>query len=396
VKTEEVSPLVEYFKDIEDPRIDRRKLYPLNEVIVIALLAVMSGAEGWEDMEDYGRAKESWLRKFLELENGIPHHDVFRRVFGRLKPDAVEKCFMSWVNDLKLNISQEVIAIDGKTMRGSLNKHKGLKAAHVVSAWATENRMVLAQVKTEEKSNEITAIPELLNMLALQGAIVTIDAMGCQYKIANQIIESGGDYLFSLKGNQGSIHGEVEGYFQDIDFEHPEAEIKVHTTVNGDHGRIETRKHGTSGNVRWLRERHPDWKTIESIGIIESVREAKNGSFNTTERRYYVSSLPPDPKLLAVAARAHWGIENSLHHVLDVVFREDASRVHMGFAPENLNSFRKMAMTLVRRDVSSKFSVRKRLKMLAWSDDYFEKVLFLPPMVSKQVSEISPQAIPNH
>jgi predicted transposase YbfD/YdcC len=290
---------------------------------------------------------------------------------------------MLWVNDLKLNISEEVIAIDGKTMRGSLNKQKGLKAAHVLSAWATENRMVLAQVKTDEKSNEITAIPELLNMLALKGAIVTIDAMGCQYKIADQIVEAEGDYLFSLKGNQGSLHEEVIEYFHDIDFDHPEAEIQVHTTVDGNHGRIETRKHGVSGNVQWLRERHPAWETVQSIGIVESTREAKNGSFNSTERRYYVSSLQADANLLAFVSRAHWGIENSLHHVLDVAFREDASRVHAGFAPENLNSFRKMAMTLVRRDVSSKFSIRKRLKMLAWSDEYFEKVLFMPPLVSE-------------
>jgi predicted transposase YbfD/YdcC len=377
VQRKKVPPLAEYFKDVEDPRIDRKKLYPLIEVILIALLALMSGAEGWEDMQDYGNAKLWWLKRFLPLENGIPGHDVFRRVFCRLIPQQIERCFMAWVHELKMDIKREVIAVDGKTMRGSVGKQAGIKAAHMVSAWATENRLVLAQVKTEDKSNEITAIPELLGMIALKGAIVTIDAMGCQYKIADQIVGAGGDYLFSLKGNQERLEEDVELYFRDIDFECPEAEVQVYTSFEADHGRLERRKHAVTGDVRWLIERHPKWKTIGSIGVIEEKRETgKGGEKVSVERRHYVSSLPADAELLAFAARAHWGIENSLHYILDVAFREDACRISRGFSPQTLGSIRKLAMTLVRSDVESKLSIRKRLKKLAWSDEYFEQLLF--------------------
>jgi predicted transposase YbfD/YdcC len=374
METKKIRPLADYFKAVEDPRIDRKKLYPLNEVLVITLLAFMSRAEGWEDIEDYGKAKEGWLRKFLKLENGIPCHDVYRRVFVRLKPEQIEGCFMAWVADMKIPVNREVIAIDGKTIRGSADRFAGLKAAHMVSAYATERRLVFAQVKTEEKSNEITAIPELLALFALKGGIITIDAMGCQYKIANQIVEAQADYLFSLKENQETLHDDVQEYFKDLDFTRPEPGIRVHTTHEVDHGRVERREHATTDDVSWLVTRHPAWETIKSIGVIEGRRET--GGEVSTERRYYVSSLPADPELLAFAARAHWGIENSLHYVLDVAFGEDACRISRGNAPENLSVIRKIALTLVRSDKESKKSIKKRLKLLAWSDEYFEKLLF--------------------
>jgi predicted transposase YbfD/YdcC len=389
VKT--VAPLADYFKNIEDPRIDRKKLYPLNEVILITILAFMSLAEGWEDIEDFGNAKESWLRSLLKLEHGIPKHDVYRRVFVRLKPEQLEKCFMDWIKDMRIPVNREVIAVDGKTIRGSASTFECLKAAHVVSAWAQENRMVLAQVKTDEKSNEITAIPELLAMFALKGAIITIDAMGCQYKIANQIIKAEADYLFSLKGNQETLHDDVEEYFKDINFEKPEARIKVTTTHDVDHGRIERRAHAITDNVDWLIARHPAWNSIKSIAVIEGMRDI-NGVVSI-ERRYYVSSLPADPELLAFAARAHWGIENSLHYILDVAFREDACTIKRGNSPQNLNVIRKIALTLVRSDKESKKSIRKRLKLLAWSNEYFEKLLFRSDLawITGQLNQASGQ-----
>ena len=374
MKKASVPPLMDYFKDIKDPRIERNKDYPLIEVIVITILAVMAFAEGWEDIETYGLAKQAWLKKFLPLRNGIPKHDVYRRVFNRLQPAAIEQCFMAWVRDIKQDAPREIIAVDGKTVRGSFNTRLGTSPLRLVSAWATGNRLVLAQVKTRDKSNEITAIPCLLELIALNGCIVTIDAMGCQHKIAEQIISQKADYVFALKENQESLYQDVTEYFQDIDFSHPEPDVLVDSTFDVDHGRLERRCYGVSGNVSWLAERRPAWKTIHSIGVVHSIRETPKKT--STERRYYISSLAPDPKLFATAVRSHWGIENSLHYVLDVVFREDASRIKTGCAPENWACFRKIALTVARSDKQSTDSVKSRVKQMAWSDEYLERLLF--------------------
>lgn len=371
--TYQVKPLAEYVKDIADPRIDRKKLYPLDELIIITILAFLSGAEGWEDIDTFARCKEDWLRNYLNLENGLPGHDVYGRVFRRLDPQQLERCFREWVQATRIPIDREVFAVDGKTMRGSVDTFKGLKAAHIVSVYATENCLTLAQVKTDEKSNEITAIPEVLALIALKGAIVTIDAMGCQYKIANQIVEGGGDYLFSLKGNQETLHDDVKEYLQDVDFKHPEEDIMVEITHDVDHGRIERRSHAVSGNVGWLIERHPAWKTMKSIGVIESWRDI-NG-VESTEKRYYISSLPADPRMFASVVRGHWRIENTLHHILDVVFREDGIKIRCGNAPENVNMCRKIALALAKNDTTPKRSTKKKLKMMGWSSDYLESLL---------------------
>ncbi|MDR3342779.1 MAG: ISAs1 family transposase, partial [Treponema sp.] len=249
----------------------------------------MSGAEGWEDIDAFAKCTEDWLRKYLKLENGLPGHDGYGRVYRRLDPQQLEICFMEWVQAMRLPLDREVFAVDGKTMRGSFDKFKCLKVAHIVSVYATGNRLTLAQVKTDEKSNEITAKHEVLALVALKGAIVTIDAMGCQYKIADQIGAGGGDYLFSLKGNQEILHDDVEEYLKDVDFKKPDADIKVEVTHDVDHGRIERRIHAVSGNVGWLIERHPAWKTITSIGVIEAWRDI-NG-VESTEKRYYRASL---------------------------------------------------------------------------------------------------------
>jgi predicted transposase YbfD/YdcC len=369
-----IPPLIDFFKHIKDPRIERNKAYPLIEVIVITLLAIMAFAEGWEDIEKYGKAKEAWLRKFLPLENGIPKHDVYRRVFTRLKSEAVASCFMAWVRAIKRDIKREVIAIDGKTVRGSFNTRQESKAIHLVSAWATENRLVFAQVKTEEKSNEITAIPTILELIALNGCIVTIDAMGCQYKIADQIIAAQADYLFALKENQETLYEDAQTYFEDFDSTHADPNIREHTTFEVDHGRLERRFHGITDDVSWLVERHPLWKSIKTIGIIDATRGC--GDKISHERRLYVSSLPPDPQLFATSGRAHWGIENSLHYVLDVVYREDGARIKSGEGPENWAYFRKIAMTVARADTESKDSIKSRVKQMAWSDECFERLLF--------------------
>jgi predicted transposase YbfD/YdcC len=369
-----VPPLMEYFREIEDPRIDRNKDYPLIEVIVITVLAVMAFAEGWEDIETYGCAKKTWLQMFLPLRNGIPKHDVYRRVLSRLQPAAIEKCFMEWVKDIRRHTDREVIAIDGKTVKGSFNSRTETSPLHMVSAWATENRLALGHVKTPDKSNEITAIPSLLELIALKGSIVTIDAMGCQYKIANQITAAQADYLFALKENQPTLYQDVTEYFHELDFSKPEPDILTDSTFDVDHGRLERRSCAVTGNVAWLIERHPAWNTIKSFGVIQSIRETPLKT--TTEQRYFISSLPPDPKLFAAAVRAHWGIENSLHYVLDVAYREDASRIKTGYAPENWACFRKIALTVARSDKQSKKSIKSRVKQMAWSDEYLERLLF--------------------
>jgi predicted transposase YbfD/YdcC len=371
-------PIMEYFSAIPDPRSTVNRIYPLHEVIVITILAVLSFAKGWEDIQRYGEAKQQWLSKFLELKNGIPHHDVFRRVFGALKPELIEECFMNWVRDIKNNIEREIIAIDGKTAKGTFNAETG-KALHIVSAWATANRLVFGQVKTDEKSNEITAIPTLLDKIALEGCIVSIDAMGCQYKIADKIVEKKADYVFSLKGNQDSLHEDVKEYFADVDFAKPASAVK-HISFQSvsaheeKHGRIEDRDYAVSGDVEWLRLRHPLWKTIQSIGFVDSRREEKGKV--TQERRYFVSSMAAHAGEFARAVRAHWGIENSLHYVLDVALGEDACRIRTGKGPENMTFIRKIALTIARSDTETKSSVAGRIKQMAWSESYLEQLLF--------------------
>jgi predicted transposase YbfD/YdcC len=381
-----IEPIMEYFSGIPDPRKKTNRKYPLDEVIAITILAVMSFARGWEDIERYGKAKRTWLSKYLKLEYGIPKHDVYRRVFTVLQPQLIEDCFMNWVRIIKQNIEREVIAIDGKTARGTFNAETG-KSLHIVSAWATANRLVFGQVKTEEKSNEITAIPALLDKIALEGSIVSIDAMGCQHEIADKIVTKKADYLFSLKGNQGNLHEDVKEYFADVDFSKPASAIRYtsfqsESTHDEKHGRIEDRDYAVSGDIHWLRKRHPKWKSIQSIGFVDARREVKGKV--TCERRYYVSSMPADAKEFARAVRSHWGIENSLHYVLDVTFDEDRCRIRTDKGPENMAFIRKIVLTIARSDRETKSSVAGRIKQMAWSDDYREQLLFDSRFASSQ------------
>jgi predicted transposase YbfD/YdcC len=379
-------PLMEYFAKIKDPRREtKNKKYPLIAVIVIAFLAVMSGADGWESIERYGEMRKQWLGKFLKLEKGIPKHDVYRRVLGAIRSELMGSCFMNWVRDIKQNIKREVIAIDGKTVRGMATKSRfkagtEAEAIHIVSAWATETQLVFAQVQTDAKSNEITAIPALLEQIAIEGCIITIDAMGCQHEIAEKIVKKGADYLFSLKGNHEHLHEAVKEYGDMLDFGQPEAQAKYIkfrsiSTYDEKHGRKETRDYAVSDDIEWLLKQFPKWKGIKSIGVVESTRDTGDRE-PKTERRYFISSLNADEKQFAHAVRSHWGIENRLHYMLDVIYREDASRVRKDYSPRTLALIRKIALTIARSDKESKTSITGRVQQMAWSEDYLESLLF--------------------
>jgi predicted transposase YbfD/YdcC len=300
---------------------------------------------------------------------------------------------MNWVRDIKQNIKREVIAIDGKTARGMSTKSHfkagtEAEALHLVSAWATENRLVFAQVATEDKSNEITAIPILLEQIAIAGCIITIDAIGCQHEIVEKIVKKGADYVIGLKGNQKNLHDAVEEYWSMLDFNKPAAQASSITfrsisTYDQKHGRKETRDYAVSDDVPWLVEQFPQWKSIKSIGMVESTRETGEGE-EKTERRYFISSLEADENLFAHAVRAHWGIENRLHYILDVVYGEDASRVRKDNGPRTLALIRKIALTVARSDKESKTSIRGRVQQMAWSEEYLESLLFRSDFASVQ------------
>jgi len=368
--------LVGHFAVLEDPRDDTKRRHLLIDMIVIAIAATLCGADGWVQIAQFGRAKEAWLRQFLELPHGIPSHDTFGRVFSLLQPAASAQCFHAWVASIRRVIPGEVIAIDGKTLRRSHDRAKGLAALHLVSAWASANRVVLGQVATEAKSNEITAIPALLELLTLTGCIVTIDAMGCQTKIAEQIIAQDGDYVLALKGNQETLATEVEEAFIDADArDFTGTETDVVETVERGHGRVETRRYRTLADLSGV-PRHALWKGMNMIGMVESTREVNDTC--ATETRYFIGSIGTDAKTFARAVRAHWGIENELHWGLDVAFREDDSRVRETRARENLAVLLHIAMTRLKQDATQLGIKSKRLKA-AWSESYLAKLLFQPP-----------------
>ena len=373
-KKEEMT-LIEYFGELPDPRIERTKLHDLVDILVMSVCAVISGAEGWTDIEEYGKSKEKKLKEYLGLENGIASHDTIRRVFGSLDAVKFEECFLKWVSSLgKIKGN---IAIDGKTLRHSYDKTHKKGALHLVSAWANESRLVLGQVQTEEKSNEITAIPQLLEMLALEGCLVTIDAMGCQSKIASQIIEQGGDYLLAVKDNQKHLAQVIEDVFA-LEFAHTSPfEGIAHDyvkTVEKNRGRIEIRECWTISEpdfVQYLRN-YQAWSQLQTIAFVKSTRRI-NG-IQTVKKRFYISSLPTPANTILKASRQHWGIENSLHWVLDVVFREDEARMRTGNTAHNFALLRHLALNLLRLESSSKSIRAKRLKA-AWDDDFLLKIL---------------------
>lgn len=374
--------LIEHFQMLSDPRMDRTKEHDLIDVLIIAVCTLLCGGESFNDMEDFGYAKEDWFKTFLRLRNGIPSHDTFNRVFAALDPEQFLDCFLRWTQSLRQAVAQEIVALDGKALRRALNKDQSIK--YVVSAWAESNNLVLGQLKVTDKSNEITALPRLLRVLELSGCIVTIDAMGCQKKIAKEIIESDADFVLALKGNQETVHQEVKDFVDETVAETQKprprgaklstaaARLATLETVEKDHGRLETRRYYQSAGLDWFADLK-QWEGLKSVGMVESVREVEGKA--TVERRYYLSSLPLNVELFARAVRGHWGVENKLHWVMDVCFREDHSRARAGYAAENLATLRRLALNLLKRETTKKRGIRGKQLNAGWDHAYLLRLL---------------------
>jgi len=363
----------DHFADLPDPRIDRAKRHDLLAVVTIAGCGVICGADSWVEIERFGRAKRSWLETLVPLPNGIPSHDTFGRVFAALDPTAFERAFLGWVQGLVTLTEGAVVAIDGKTLRRSHDRPRGREALHLVSAWATANHVVLGQVATDDHSNEITAIPALLEVLALEGTVITFDALGCQTAIAGQIVAGTGDYVLALKDNHPPLHELVAHHFA-VTTALPDAQETTHRTVGKDHGRLEIRTCRATANPAVLAWLDPEraWPGLRSIAAVTG--ERRLGDTVTREARYYLSSLP-DATRVGEAVRAHWGIESGLHWVLDVAFREDESRVRSGHAAENLAVVRHLAPSLLRREATAKVGIKARRLMGDWDETCLAKVL---------------------
>lgn len=365
------STVLDFFADMPDPRVERTKLHKLEDILAITICAVICGAEGWTEIELFGRSKYLWLKTFLDLPNGIPSHDTFARVISSIRPDDFERRFQKWTQAIAENTSEKVIAIDGKTLRRSFDHANAKAAIHMVSAWACENKMVFGQIATDEKSNEITAIPKLLEMLVLEGSVVTIDAMGCQKKIAETIQASGGDYIFSLKGNHGTLHDEVKLFLDDAIAN--DSHEDYHHTTDGGHGRVEIRKIWYSENVHWMRDRQ-QWPGLSCVAAVQSQRTV--GGKTSTERRYFLSSLSDiDAETIGRMIRRHWGVENKLHWTLDVSFGEDDCRIRKNCGAENFSRLRRIALNLLKQEKTAKCGMKAKQHKAGWDEQYMLKVL---------------------
>jgi predicted transposase YbfD/YdcC len=354
------------WEGLEDPRSGNAALHEFHELLMIALCCVLCGGQGAVDMALFAEAKEPFLRSFLTLANGLPSHDTFSRLFRNLDPDQFRDAFQRFMAQFSEQL-QGVVAIDGKVLRRSFDRASGKSALHMVSAWGSEQRLVLAQIATDAKSNEITAVPKLLRMLALKGTIVTADALNCQRTIAAQIVVQGGDYALALKGNQGTLYDDVVLLLDD-------PELKASTSVpvvEADHGRIETRKATVSTEIDWLQKQHR-WPGLKAIGKVVRVRETVDKT--TTETAYYLLSRVLSPERFNQVVRQHWGVENSLHWRLDVVMNEDQDRTRMGHGPHNLAVLRHMVINAMQKE-GSKGSLRGKFKRAGWDDDYLFRLL---------------------
>jgi predicted transposase YbfD/YdcC len=367
------APIAEYFSELEDPRRHNRR-HKLVDIVVIAICAVVCGADSWEDIELFGHSKEEWLKGFLELPHGIPSHDTFRRVFGVLYTEQFQLQFLEWIQAVDNLTKGQVVAVDGKTLRRSHDRSEGKKPLQIVSAWASTNGVVLGQRKVDEESNEITAVPELLDALEIAGCIVTADAIHCQRETAETIIEKKADYVLPVKDNQPRLLETLQGLFDDP-AEMPWVECDHHRTVNKGHGRIEVRECWCTSDPDYLDyiASLADWPGLQSIAVVQAERQLEDE--RTVQRRYFISSLQCDAKLLLHAVRTHWEIENKVHWVLDIAFREDDCRIRKGNGAENFAVLRHIALNLLRREKTSKGSLKGRRKKAGWDNDYLLKVL---------------------
>jgi predicted transposase YbfD/YdcC len=373
--------LLHHFAALDDPRVERTKLHPLLSIITIALCAVIAGADSWDDIELFGRLRADWFATFLDLPHGIPSHDTFNRVFAALDPVQFRACFRSWMAAVTTVLPAQTIALDGKTLRRSHDRFHGKQPLHLVSAWASANRLILAQLPTETKSNEITALPDLLRQLAIARCIVTIDAMGCQREIAQQIRDQGGDYVLALKENQETLAADVA-----LSFRAGEGDAFAGirhdqmTSVGKGHGRIETRQATVIDDpavLGWVQERH-DWPGLGAIAWMQAQRRI--GAEVTVEDRYYLLRRSLDAAAFVEAVRSHWGIENSVHWVLDVTFGEDQSRIRAGHAAENVAILRHIALNLLRQQPVKQASLKGRRKLAGWDTAYLLQVLYGKPV----------------
>jgi predicted transposase YbfD/YdcC len=360
-----------HFEDLPDPRQRGKVVYPLDEVLLLCLLAVLAGAETFVDIARFGEKKRDLLRRFKPFRDGTPSHDHLGDIFATLDAEAFQRCFVAWTTEL-IGTPAEVIAIDGKTSRRSYQKTGGKDAIHMVSAFAARQRLVLGQVKVADKSNEIIAIPKLLEMMAIEGAIVTIDAMGCQRDIAQKIRDKKADYVLALKGNQGTLREDVELFVAEQKANgFKDTRISRDETVDGDHGRIETRATTVIHDIAWLQERHA-WPGLQSLVMVESTREI--GDRVERETRFYITSLALPAHRLGPIVRSHWAVENSLHWVMDMIFRDDECRVRTDHAPANFTTLKHMAHNLIRK-APGKDSLRLRRKVAAWDDDFLASLI---------------------
>ena len=377
MNNEPAASIHEHFASLEDPRLDRTKLHQLLDILVIAICAIICGADDWVAVELFGNAKLAWLRTFLELPNGIPSHDTFGRVFARLNAEQFQACFLAWIQAVSEVTRGQVIAIDGKVLRGSGNRLLGKTGIDMVSAWATANHLVLGQVKVDDKSNEITVIPKLLQVLEIAGCIVTIDAIGCQTEIAQAIVDLDADYMLAGKENQGHLCEDVKGLFgaaQEVNFKDvPHDYCK---TADKGHGRMEIRQCWTIADAALLGHlrNRAGWRNLRTL--VKVVAERRINGETTIEARYFISSLDGDARCLLRAVRGHWGIENSLHWVLDIAFDEDHQRVRKDNGPANFAVLRHIALNLLKQERTVKAGIKAKRLKAGWDEPYLLKVLF--------------------